>query len=94
MLLHRDAGPLDTAGMPAIERTQHILGHQPHVAMAAAHRHFPKVDERKNKCKQACVHRKGVRATGRRMGSLIPGVGGSNGTLVKPGSQPHLSPWA
>jgi hypothetical protein len=46
MLMHRDAGSwtqqkrLPKLKKP-IERTQHILGHQPHVAMAAAHRHFP-----------------------------------------------------
>jgi hypothetical protein len=55
--------------------------------MAAAHHHFPKMDERKNKLAQG-------EATGCRTGSLILGMGGGNGTLLKPGFHPYLTPWA
>jgi hypothetical protein len=53
-LMHRHASLLDTAGTPAIAKKVHredpdILGCQPHMAMAAACCHFPKMDERKNK---------------------------------------------
>jgi hypothetical protein len=62
--------------------------------MAAAYHHFPKMDEKKNKHVQACIHRKGGEATGHRMGLLIPSMGRGNGTLLKPGSQPDSTPWA
>jgi hypothetical protein len=43
---------------------------------------------------QARVLREGGVVTGLRMESLILGIEGDGGTLHKPCSQPHLTPWA
>jgi hypothetical protein len=93
---------LGTAVMPATVKEihkkgpEHIQSCQPYMVLTSTHFHSPKRDERKNKCVQACEHRRrSDRLQGRSWADRItcPGCGGGgSGTLAKPHIQSHFTP--